>query len=167
MELLLKLIQNAEVWVAIGLVIFVVILIAAGVPAMAMSALDARGIKIKAELDEAVRLREEASALLEQIKAQRLETEKLAAEILASAESEAERLRAEAKTKLAESIKRRQELAERKIAIAEAQAAADVKAAAADLAAQLAEQVLAARVKDLKSDPLVDSAVAGLTGRFQ
>jgi F-type H+-transporting ATPase subunit b len=158
---------NAEFWVAIGLLIFVGILVYAKVPGMALAALDARGIKIQAELDEAVRLREEASALLNQIKAQRLETEKLAAEILASAESEATRLRAEAKTKLAETIKRRQDLAERKIAIAEAQAAADVKAAAADLAAQIAEQVLAARVKSLKSDPLVDAAVAQLAGRFQ
>jgi F-type H+-transporting ATPase subunit b len=158
----MDLLQNAEFWVAVGLLIFIGALIYAKVPAMALAALDARGIKIQAELDEAVRLREEASALLEQIKAQRLETEKLAAEILASAESEASRLRAEAKTRLAETIKRRQDLAERKIAIAEAQAAADVKAAAADLAAQLA-----ARVKGLKTDPLVDAAVAQLAGRFQ
>jgi len=123
----MDILQNAEFWVAIGLLIFVGALLFAKVPAMAMKALDARGIKIKAELDEAVRLREEASHLLDQIKAQRLETEKLAAEILASAQSEAERLRADAKIKLAESIKRRQELAERKISIAEAQAAADVK----------------------------------------
>ena len=159
--------QDAELWVAIGLVIFVAILVLAKAPTAALKALDDRAAKIQAELDEAVRLREEAAALLEQIKAQRLETEKLAAEILASAESEATRLRAEAKTKLAETIKRRQDLAERKIAIAEAQAAADVKAAAADLAAQIAEQVLAARVKGLKSDPLVDAAVAQLAGRFQ
>jgi len=162
----MHLLQNAEFWVAIGLLIFVGILVYAKVPAMAMAALDARGIKIKAELDEAVRLREEASHLLDQIKAQRLETEKLAAEILESAHAEADRLRAEAKTKLAETIKRRQDLAERKIAIAEAQAAADVKAAAADLATQIAEQVLVARVKDLKADPLVDSAVAQMAGRF-
>jgi F-type H+-transporting ATPase subunit b len=159
--------QDAEFWVAVGLLLFIAALLYAKVPAMALKALDARGIKIRSELDEAVRLREEASALLAQIKAQRLETEKLAAEILASAESEANRLRAEAKVKLAETIKRRQDLAERKIAIAEAQAAADVKAAAADLAAQLAEQVLAARVKGLKSDPLVDAAVAQLADRFQ
>ena len=159
--------QNAEFWVAVGLFVFIGALVFAKVPGMAMAQLDARAIKIRAELDEAVRLREEAAALLEQIKAQRLETEKLAAEILASAEAEAKRLRADAKTKLAESIKRRQDLAERKIAIAEAQAAADVKAAAADLAAQIAEQVLTARVKGLKADPLVDSAVAQLAGRFQ
>jgi len=162
----MDLLQNAEFWVAVGLLILIGVLIYAKVPGMALAALDARGIKIRAELDEAVRLREEAAALLDQIKAQRLETERLAAEILASAEAEATRLRAEAKVKLAETIKRRQDLAERKIAIAEAQAAADVKSAAADLAAQIAEQVLTARVKGLKSDPLVDTAVSQLAGRF-
>ena len=139
----------------------------AKVPGMAMKALDDRGAKIRAELDEAVRLREEAGALLAQLKAQRLETEKLAAEMLANAEIEADRLRAEAKIKLDETIKRRQDMAERKIAIAEAQAATDVKAAAADLASQLAETMLAARLTGLKSDPLVDAAVAQIGSKLQ
>jgi F-type H+-transporting ATPase subunit b len=159
--------SNAEVWVAIGLLIFIGILIFAKVPGMALKALDDRGAKIKAELDEAVRLREEAGALLAQLKAQRLETEKLAAEMLATAEVEADRLRTDAKTKLEETIKRRQDMAERKIAIAEAQAAADVKAAAADLAAQLAEMVLTQRLSGLKSDPLIDSAVAQIGTKLQ
>jgi F-type H+-transporting ATPase subunit b len=159
--------SNAEVWVAIGLLIFIGILIFAKVPGMALKALDDRGAKIKAELDEAVRLREEASALLAQLKAQRLETEKLAAEMLATAEVEADRLRTDAKAKLEETIKRRQDMAERKIAIAEAQAAADVKAAAADLAAQLAEAVLTQRLAGLKSDPLIDSAVAQIGTKLQ
>ena len=160
-------IEPAEIWVTIGMAILFAILIWAKVPGMAMKALDARGIKVQAELDEALRLRQEAQALLADIKVQREAAEKVAAEMIANAEADSERLRTEAAAKLDEQIKRRQQMAERKIAIAEAQAAADVKAAAADLAAQLAEQVLAARVKDLKSDPLVDSAVAGLTGRFQ
>jgi F-type H+-transporting ATPase subunit b len=162
-----SLILNAEVWVAIGLLIFIGALIYAKVPGMALKALDDRGAKIKAELDEAVRLREEAGALLAQLKAQRLETEKLAADMLATAETEAERLRTEAKAKLEETIKRRQDMAERKIAIAEAQAAADVKAAAADLAAQLAEIVLTQRLSGLSSDPLVDDAVAQIGSKLQ
>lgn len=163
----MEILQEAEFWVAIGLLIFISALLVAKVPSLAFKALDDRGAKIKAELDEAVRLREEAGALLESLKAQRLETEKLAAEMLANAEAEAERLRTDAKAKLEETIKRRQEMAERKIAIAEAQAAADVKAAAADLAAQLAEQVLAARLSGLASDPLVDAAVAQIPGKLQ
>jgi len=159
--------SNAEVWVAIGLLIFLGALVFAKVPGMALKALDDRGAKIKAELDEAVRLREEAGALLEQLKTQRIETEKLAAEMLATAEAEADRLRTEAKVKLEETIKRRQDMAERKIAIAESQAAADVKAAAADLAAHLAETVLTQRLAGLKSDPLIDSAVGQIGTKLQ
>jgi F-type H+-transporting ATPase subunit b len=162
-----ELLQEAELWVAVGLAILIGALIWAKVPGAAMKALDDRGAKIKAELDEAVRLREEAAALLQSLKAQRLETEKLAAEMMANAEAEADRLRAEAKVKLDETIKRRQAMAERKIAIAEAQAAADVKAAAAELASQLAETLLAARLTGLTSDPLIDSAIGQIEGKLQ
>ena len=137
------------------------------VPGMAFKALDARGANIQAELDGALRLREEAQALLAQIKLQREAAEKVAAEMIANAEADSERLRAEAAVKLEEQIKRRQQMAERKIASAEAKAAADVKAAAGELAAQIAESVLQARMKGLKSDPLIDRAVAQIGDRLQ
>jgi F-type H+-transporting ATPase subunit b len=162
-----ELLQEAEVWVAIGLVILIAALVWAKVPAMALKALDARGLHIQAELDEAMRLREEAEALLASIKTQREHSEQVAAEMIANAQADAERMRVEAGAKLEETIKRRQLIAERKIATAEAQATADVKAAAADLAAQMAENILVARAAGLKSDPLVDSAVAQLAGKLQ
>ena len=142
-------IEPAEIWVTIGMAILFAILIWAKVPGMAMKALDARGIKVQAELDEALRLRQEAQALLADIKVQREAAEKVAAEMIANAEADSERLRTEAAAKLDEQIKRRQQMAERKIASAELQAAAEVKAAAADLATQIADQVLKARLADL------------------
>ena len=160
-------IEPAEIWVTIGMAILFAILIWAKVPGMAMKALDARGIKVQAELDEALRLRQEAQALLADIKVQREAAEKVAAEMIANAEADSERLRTEAAAKLDEQIKRRQQMAERKIASAELQAAAEVKAAAADLATQIAEQVLKARLADLKSDPLIDRAVANIGDRLQ
>jgi len=160
-------IEPAEIWVTIGMAILFAILIWAKVPGMAMKALDARGIKVQAELDEALRLRQEAQALLADIKVQREAAEKVAAEMIANAEADSERLRTEAAAKLDEQIKRRQQMAERKISSAELQAAAEVKAAAADLATQIAEQVLKARLADLKSDPLIDRAVANIGDRLQ
>jgi F-type H+-transporting ATPase subunit b len=160
-------IEPAEIWVAVGLLILIAALIWAKVPAMAGKALDARAIKIQAELDEALRLREEAQALLAQIKLQREASEKVAAEMIANAEADSKRLRDEAAVKLEEQIQRRRQMAERKIASAEAQAAADVKAAAAEVATQIAESVLKARLADLKSDPLVDRAVAQIGERLQ
>jgi F-type H+-transporting ATPase subunit b len=158
---------DAEAWVLVGLIIFFAGLIWAKVPAMAAKALDARGAAIQAELDEALRLRQEAQALLASIKTEREQAEKLAAEMIANAEADSNRLRAEAEVRLEEQIKRRQLMAERKIATAEAQAAADVKAAAGELAAQIAEHVLAARLTGLKSDPLVDRAVEQMPGKLQ
>lgn len=158
--------QNAHFWIFIALVVLVVVLLRAKVPGMAMKALDEAGAKVQAQLDEAHKLHEEASALLEDIKHRRVETEQLAARMLKTAEEDAEKLRAEAAQKLEEDIARREVLAERKITIAEAQAAADVKAAAADLAAETAQAVLAARIAGAKSDPSIDAGLAGLS-RFR
>jgi F-type H+-transporting ATPase subunit b len=159
--------SDAESWVLIGLVIFFGVLIWAKVPGLALKALDARGAAIKEALDEALRLRQEAQALLASIKTQREDAERVAAEMITNAEADSARLRVEAEARLDEQIKRRQIMAERKIATAEAQAAADVKAAAGELAAQIAEHVLTARLRDLQSDPLIDRAVGQMAGKLQ
>ena len=166
MEWLAEHLQEAEFWVGLALAVFALILVWVKVPAMAGKALDARAEKIRAELFEAERLRKEAEALLASIRTQREEAERIAAEMIRNAEEEAKRLEADARVRLEDQIKRRAELAQRKIATAEAQAAADVKAAAADLAAEAAASVLAARLSGMKSDPMVDSAVKGLAGKF-
>ena len=159
-------IQNAEFWVALALLVLIGALVFLKVPGVAAKALDAHGARIQAELNEAKRLREEAQALLASLTAQRAQAEAAAAEMLSAAAAEAKRPEAEAKAKLDEQIKRRAELAERRIATVEAQAAADVKAAAADLAAHLAETVLSARLAKAKSDPLVDAALAQLPNKL-
>ena len=133
----------------------------------AWKALGDAGDKVRAQLDEANRLREEAQALLARIQADREQSEKLAAEIMANARDQATRMQAEAQVRLAEQLERRGQLAERRIATAEAQAAAEVKAAAGDLAANLAEQVLSARIAGAKSDPLIDAAIGQLAGKLQ
>ena len=163
----MNLLLDAHFWVGVAFVIFVGILIWAGVPALAMKAIDARADKLRERLAEAEALRAEAQTLLEQIRAQHEHSEKVAADILANAKAEASRLQAEAETKLTEQIERRGQLAERRIATAEAQAAAEVKAAAADLASQIAEDVLKSRLAGAKTDPLVDQAIGQLGTNLQ
>jgi F-type H+-transporting ATPase subunit b len=158
--------QDAEFWIMIALAVFAFVLWRAKIPGLAVKALDDAAAKVQAQLDEAVRLREEAQALLAQIKTQRADTERAAAEMLKSAQADADRLRAEAAVKLEEDIRRRGVMAERKIALAETQAAGEVKAAAAELAAQAAESVLAARISGATYDPLIDSGLANLATRF-
>ncbi|WP_292023854.1 MULTISPECIES: F0F1 ATP synthase subunit B [unclassified Brevundimonas] len=157
---------NAEIWVGIGLILFFGVLVAAGVPKIAAKALDAKAVKIQADLDEAARLRAEAEALLAQIRKEKAEAEAQAAEMMAQAEADARRLEAETKVKLEETLARRQTMAENRIAQAEAQASAEVKAAAADLAARSAEQILATRLASGAKDPLLDGAIAQIGDRL-
>ena len=55
---------EAEFWVAVGFFLFVGVLVYYGVPQKMIGALDSRSTRIKAELDDAWRLRDEAEALL-------------------------------------------------------------------------------------------------------
>ena len=163
----MELLQDAEVWIAIGMVLFFGVLIYAKVPGLAAKALDARGEKIQADLDEALRLRQEAQALLASIKTEHEAAEKLSAEIIAHAEADAKQLRIDAQARLEDQIERRRAMAERRIANAEAQAALEVKAAAADAAAALAESVMSERLGGLTSDPLVDHAIGEIGARLR
>ena len=163
MELLL----DSHFWVGVAFVVFLGVLVLAGVHKFAWKALGDAGDKVRSQLAEADALRAEAQALLDNIKVEREAAEKHAAEMLADAEENAKRLQVEANAKLAEQIERRGQLAERRIATAEAQAQADVKAAAADLAAQMAETVLVQRLVGATTDPLIDAAIGQLAGKLQ
>ena len=162
-----ELLLDSHFWIAIAFVVFMGVLVMAGVHKFAWKALGDAGAKVQAQLDEAAAIRKEAEDLLAHIKAQSVEAEAMAADMLKTAREDAKRLEKDAAVKLAEQIERRTVLAERKIASAEAQATAEVKAAAAELAAQMAENVLAARISGAKSDPLIDAAVKGLAGKLQ
>lgn len=163
----MELITGPHFWVGIAFVVFIGVLVLAGAHKFAWKALGDAGAKVRGQLDEANRLREEAQALLSRIQADREAAEKHSAEILANAKEQAQRMQAEAQERLAEQIERRGQLAERRIATAEAQATAEVKAAAGELAAQLAEQVLVARIAGAKSDPLIDAAIGQMAGKLQ
>lgn len=163
----MELLQDAHFWVGAAFVVFLLILVMAGVHKFAWKALGDAGDKVRGQLAEAEGLRAEAQALLDQIKVQKVQSDKLAADMLANAQEEATRLQADAQVKLAEQIERRGQLAERRIATAEAQAAAEVKAAAAELASQMAEGVLKARLAGAKTDPLIDQAIGQIGTKLQ
>lgn len=158
---------NPELWVGVGLLVFLGILVMAGAFKTAAGALDAKANKISADLDEAARIRAEAEALLADIKRQSAEAEAQSKALLEAAQEQAQRLAADAKVKLEEDLALRTRLAERRIATAEAEAAAQVRAAAIDLAARATEDVLAQQLAAAKSDPLVDKAIAQIAGKLQ
>ena len=143
--------MDATFWATVALVLFLILVAYLKVPGMIGRSLDQRADKIKAELEEARRLREEAQQLLAEYQRKRKEAEKEASEIVEHARREADQFVAEAKQKSEEYVIRRNALAEQKIAQAERDAVNEVRGRAVDLAVESARSVLASKV-DAKAD---------------
>jgi len=150
---------DPETWVAVAFVILMVVFGYLGVFKKAMAALDHRADRIKAELDDATRLKQEAAKVLADYKARTASAEREAADIIANARSEAERIAIEAKAKVEDFVARRTKTAEGKIALAEAQALADVRAAAAEAAVTAASTILSQSVKGQVADDLLAKGI--------
>jgi F-type H+-transporting ATPase subunit b len=155
----MELLSDAETWVALAFLFFLGLLAYVGVPRMIGKSLDDRTNRIKAELDEARRLKDEAAALLGEYKRKREQAEGEALEIVAGAKAEAERLAVEAKAKVEDFVARRTQMAQTKIAQAEAQATADVRAAAADAAVAAAERILSAETRGKLAADLIAKGI--------
>jgi F-type H+-transporting ATPase subunit b len=151
--------HDAEFWVLLGFIFFLGLLGYVGVHRKLTASLDERAARIKAELDEAQKLKQDAAALLADYQKKRQQAESEAQEIIAGAKAEAERLAVEAKAKIEEFVARRTKMAETKIAQAEAQAAADVRAAAADAAVAAAERLLSQQAKGQLAGELVAKGI--------
>jgi F-type H+-transporting ATPase subunit b len=157
---------EAEFWVAAAFVIFMAVLGHFQVHKKLLKGIDGRRDRIKVELDEARRLKEEAQALLAAYQRKQHEVEHEAQAILAGAKAEAERLAGEAAARMEEFVARRTKMAEDRIAQAEAQALADVRSAAAEAAVAAAESILARTVKGEVAETLISNGVADLKARL-
>jgi len=163
---MIEFLKEPETWVFIAFLIFLGVLFKVGVPNLLFKALDDRSARIKAEIDEALRLRKEAEQVLAEYKRRQDEAEKTAESIIHNAGVEAGRMAAEAHAKVEEFIARRTKMAETKIAQAEAQALADVRAAAADVAVAAAEGLLTSTTRGAAAESLVAQGIADLKSKL-
>ena len=157
---------EAEFWVAVAFVIFIGVLGYFRVHELLLKSIDDRRERIKAEFDEARKLKAEAEALLATYRRKQQEAEHEAQAIVAGARTEAERLAAEAEAKIEEFVVRRTKMAENKIAQAEAQALADVRSAAAEVAVAAAKTILTRTVKDKVADNLLAKGIEDFKGKL-
>src|SRR6266481_3228181 len=148
--------SEPEFWVAVAFVILMGVFAYFGVHRTVLTALDHRSDRIKAELDDARRLKEEAAKVLAEYKARHASAEREAQELIAS----------EAKAKMEAFVARRTKTAESKIALAEAQALADVRAAAADAAVAAASTILSQSVKGEIADELLAKGIAEVRAKL-
>lgn len=158
--------QTPEFWVAIAFFIFVA-LVAKKVGTMVIGSLDARAARIKADIEEATKLRDEAQALLAEYQRRQRQAESEAKDILAAAESEAGRMRAEAVIQIEASLKRREAMAMDRIARAETQALAEVRNLAVDMALDATRRLIVDGIDAGRSGALVDDAIDGMAGRLR
>ena len=158
--------MGAEFFVLLGFLVFVFLLFYFGAHKIVLDALDARGKAIADELSQAVKLRQEAQALLASFDRKRAEAEAQAKSIIADARAQAEALAKDAAQRMEEFVTRRTAQAEAKIAFAEQQAAAEVRAAAADHATRAAESLLRDETKGSAGSDLVSREIGALRSRL-
>jgi len=157
---------NPGAWVALAMAVFIAILIWKKVPALLGGTLDKRIADIRAQLDEAKKLRAEAEALRAEYEAKVKAAEAEAGTMRAHAEAEAVQILADANAHAKDLTLRRAKMAEDKIGAAERAAIASVRAKAAEAATIAATALIAQGHGAAQDKPLVDQTIAGLGSRL-
>ena len=150
---------NTNFVVTIAFVCFVSVVLYLGVPKMLAKMLDARADGIRADLEEAKSLREEAKALLASYEKKQAEVQAQADRILEAARLEAAAAAEQAKSDIVTSVARRLVAAEEQIASAEASAVKEVRDQAIVVAVGAARDIIASQMTAADSNSLIDDAI--------
>jgi len=157
--------RDPEFWVAISFVIAFAFLVWKAWPVIARM-LDSRAAKIKADLEEAAKLRNDARRTLAEFQQRQRDALKEAEAIVAQARLEAERSATTAERDLAAALERRQQQAVEKIALAESKALTEVRQQAVNVAMAAVRRILADDLSAARKTSLIDEAIADLSKRL-
>ncbi|WP_114964581.1 F0F1 ATP synthase subunit B [Alkalilacustris brevis] len=150
---------NTDIVVAIAFVLFVGILVYYKVPAIITGMLDKRADAIRADLDEARALREEAQQVLASYERKQREVEDQAKRIVENARREAEEAAEQARADIETSFQRRVKAAEDQIASAEAEALRSVRNRAVEVAVAASGELITKQMKAADANRLVDDGI--------
>jgi F-type H+-transporting ATPase subunit b len=148
-------------WVALAFIVFF-LLFGRKLWGAITALLDDRAAKIRAELDEAARLRTDAEAMLKDAQARREAAIVEAKQLLDGAKVEAARLAQAAADEAEAAARRREQMAMDRIAAAEKAAVDEVRTTAAEVATVAARQVIADGLSAEADGGLIDQAIAQL-----
>ena len=154
-----------ELWVAVGFVILIAV-IARPLAKALTAGLDARAERIRASLDEATRLREEAQHMLAEYQRKQRDAAKEVEALLAHARDEAERNARDADAKLEAALQRREQMAMDKIAQAEADALQQVRDTTVDVVIAATRTLIEKRLDEAGAARLVDDAIKELPNKL-
>ena len=153
---------DPEFWVLVAFVVVVAGLAYKGFPLVA-DMLDERARTIRAELDEAARLRDEAQQALAEYQRKQRDAMKEAEEILVQARASAQQAAARAERDTEAAMERRRRMTADKIALEEANAITEVRNTAVDVAVAAVRRTLAQRLDPARKSELADEAIDRLT----
>jgi F-type H+-transporting ATPase subunit b len=125
-----------------------------------LGALDGHAAKVRSELEEAKRLRDEAQGLLSEQQRKLAAGKDQAKAIVEQARAEAERQTKRHQVELEASLQRRTEQAMDRIAREEAKALQEVRTRAATLAVRTTERLLADQLDGQRAQTLLDDAIS-------
>lgn len=156
---------DPKFWVGVAFVIFVALVFRTA-KRFLTNGLDARGARIKDELEQAVKLREEAQAILASYQHKQEEALREAGQIVEQARIDAKRMIEQAHDDLEVALKQRVENAMKKIAQYEASVMQDVKNTAVDLAINAARQFITNELSKDKEQEIIDHTIDEITKKF-
>ena len=155
---------DPHAWVLLSTIVFAVIAWVKGKKPL-LDMLDSRTARIKHELDEAERLKNEAQQLLADYQKKHREAVATAQKIIDNAQESVALMQKQAEEKLTENMKHRETHLLERIARAEAAAVQELRYQAADIAANAAKQLLSESM-DKRGVKLVDAAIEELPARL-
>ena len=158
--------RNTNFVVLLAFIVFVGILLKVRAPARIAALLDARANQIKADLNEARALRDEARALLSSYEMKQKEVQAQSERIIASARDEAMAAARQAKADLKASIARRLAAAEEQIASAQAAAVRQVREQAVMVAVAAAGDLLSSQMTTEGTAASIDAAIVQVEAKM-
>lgn len=158
--------RNTNFVVLLAFLLFIAVLLYFKVPGLIGGLLDKRAATIRAELEEARKLREEAQELRASFERKKAEVKDQADRIVAKAKSDAEMAAAQAKADLETTIARRLRAAEDQIAAAEASAVREVRNRAIAVSVAAAGDLLAKNLTPEDANKMIEDSIATVEQRL-
>jgi F-type H+-transporting ATPase subunit b len=156
---------DATFWVSLSFVAFI-LLVMKPVGRLLAGGLDARADRIKAELDEAVRLKEAAQATLATYQRNQRKALEEVEEILKHAKEEAERITSQAKIDIEEELSKRTELAMDKIKQSEAAVIKEMRDDMVEVVMGATRSLITENMKEATSEAFVDDSIKSISKKF-
>lgn len=152
--------EKDATWVAIGFILFILLLIYFKIPNQITKILDDRSKKIKDELDEAKRLREEAQTILSEFQKKNTEAEQTAKTIIDNAKKLAKNYEKDAKDKFDQNVVRKKKLLDEKLNRLENDAINQIKDNITDIVLETVKNsVKGNNIKPKVSQEIIDQGI--------